>query len=112
MGTKKIAVIDFTDICLTDFARDIGTFLQQLEFMCSRKVEEKGYTDKIKKLFMDSYFAMSKTELNESVKDRIATYYHWTAMRTATFFLIKDEAEPERAYPMIEKVRKDMGIKK
>jgi hypothetical protein len=31
MSRKKIAVIDFTDICISDHARDLGSFAQQLE---------------------------------------------------------------------------------
>jgi hypothetical protein len=49
MSDKKIAVIDFTDICLSDFARDLGTFIQQLEFMANRKIGDHEYTEKIKK---------------------------------------------------------------
>jgi len=60
MSKKKIAVIDFTDICLADFARDIGSFMQQLEFMILRKVEKEGYAVKIKEMFKKEYFNLSK----------------------------------------------------
>lgn len=106
MGRKKTAVIDFTDICLADFARDLGSFVQQLEFMSNRKISDQVYADKIKNIFLDQYFKHSpRRKLNDALRARIDIYYHWTAMRTATFFLIKDNAEPERAAAIIEKVK-------
>jgi hypothetical protein len=101
MGAKKIAVIDFTDICLSDYTRDLGAFLQQLEFMINRKIDQPGYAEKIKKLFKDNYFAASKEKLTDEVEERINSYYHWTMMRTATHFLLKHMPEPERAHPLI-----------
>ncbi|MCK5211258.1 aminoglycoside phosphotransferase family protein, partial [Candidatus Parcubacteria bacterium] len=77
MGNKKIAVIDFTDICLSDFARDLGSFLQQLEFMVMRKIKDLEYADKLKKMFLDSYFEKSREKLNKEVKARINNYYNW-----------------------------------
>ncbi len=112
MGNKKIAVIDFTDICLSDYARDLGSFLQQLEFMVMRKIKDQKYADKLKQMFLNSYFSKSKEELNNEVEARINNYYNWTAIRTATHFLIKDKPEPERAYPLIDKICSDMGINK
>jgi hypothetical protein len=112
MSKKKIAVIDFTDICLSDFARDIGSFMQQLEFMIMRKIEKQDYADKIKELFKTEYFKHSRRRpLTDSVEERMRYYYNWTAMRTATHFLLKDCPEPDRAYPIIEQVGSDLGIK-
>ncbi len=109
MSKQKIAMIDFTDLCLSDFSRDIGAFLQQLEFMSVRKIHDQAYTKKIKKIFLDNYFRKAKgRELTEDVKQRIDNYYHWTAMRTATYFLIKSGPEPKRAYPILEYVNKKL----
>lgn len=108
MGKKKIAAIDFTDLCLSDFARDIGTFLQQLDFMCGRKIMDTSFPGKMKKIFLDSYFEKSKIKLDDNVQARIDTYYNYTAIRTATFFLLKDNHEPERAFPLIEMVKKNL----
>ncbi|MFC1678263.1 phosphotransferase [Patescibacteria group bacterium] len=110
MGRKKLAVIDFTDLCLADFARDIGAFTQQLEFMCNRKIKDPEYTEKLKKIFYDSYYINIKTNVDDEVLERIDYYYHWTAMRTATFFLLKDNPEPERAKPLIKMVSKKLNI--
>ena len=43
MSVRKIGVIDFTDLCLADFSRDIGAFLQQLDYMCGRKIADPDY---------------------------------------------------------------------
>ncbi len=111
MGKKKIAVIDFTDLCLADFARDLGTFIQQLEYMMNRKIHDSDYTKDTIKLFIDSYFAKSKnTKLNNSVLERINTYYNWTAIRTATHFLLKDQPEPKRARKIINNIKKSLTV--
>jgi len=109
ISNKKLAVIDYGDICLSDFARDLGCFLQQTDYMCSRKIADQNYTDKIKKIFLDTYFA--KREIPEEkilkIKKRIDNYYYWTAMRTASFFLLKHQSEPERAKLLIQEVEKN-----
>jgi len=110
MSKRKIAVIDFTDLCLSDFARDLGAFTQQVEFMCNRKIGNPEYARKIKDLFLENYLHCSKIILNNSLKERIDNYYNWTAIRTATFFLLKYNPEPERARPLIDKVRHNLKI--
>ena len=110
MGKKKIGVIDFTDLCLSDFARDLGSFLQQLEFMCARKIKQPEYTEKINKVFLDNYLVNVTMNIDDEVFERINNYYNWTAIRTATYFLIMHNPEPERARPMIEKVKKNLNI--
>lgn len=103
MGKKKIAMIDFTDLGLSDFARDLGSFSQQLEYMCARKIGG-AYGRKMKKLFLDNYFKNAKIKLDNNLQKRIDNYYNWTTIRTATFFLIKDKPEPERAKPLIKSI--------
>lgn len=110
MGKKKIAVIDFTDLCLSDFARDLGSFSQQIEYMCNRKIGDPKYSEKIKKLFLSAYFKNAKIKLDDNLKERIENYYNWTAMRTATFFLLKANPEPGRAKPLIEMVAKNLSL--
>jgi len=110
MGKKKLSIIDFTDICLSDFARDLGCFLQQIEFMVMRKINDEEYAKKIKNLFLENYFKNAKIKLDKSLQERIDNYYNWTAIRTATFFLTKYKNEPDRAEPLIEKVKNNLGI--
>ncbi len=111
MSQVKTAVIDFTDLCLSDFARDLGSFTQQLEFMIKRKLGDALYAEKMKELFLEKYFLLSKKKLNDDVHRRIKSYYSWTAMRTATFFLIKDKPEPQRSFPLICQTWKELGVK-
>lgn len=108
MSPRKIAVIDFTDLCLSDFARDLGTFLQQLEFMCNRKIGNPRYATKLKEMFLKSYFKYAKIKLDNNLAERIDNYYWWTAMRTATYFLLKDKPEPDRAKPLVEQAKKKL----
>lgn len=111
VSKNRLALIDFTDVCLSDFARDIGTFLQQLEYMCNRKIGSEEYAEKLKKIFVDAYFNISKIRWTVELQDRIDNYYNWTAIRTANYFLLKHDAEPDRAKPLIEQVSKNLGIK-
>lgn len=110
ISKDKIAVIDFTDICLADFTRDLGCFLQQLDFMFKRKDLEEKYLEKMKEVFLDRYFKSRKIKKDENIEKRIKNYYYWTAIRTATFFLIKDKSEPERAVPLIEEIKNNIKI--
>lgn len=110
LSENKIAVIDFTDMCLSDFARDLGTFMQQIEFMITRKMKDEMYAHKMKYLFLEKYLDNATIKLDKSLERRIDNYYNWTAIRTATFFLIKYNAEPDRGRPLIEQVKKNLNI--
>jgi len=110
VSEKKLAVIDFTDISLADFARDIGSFLQQLEYMSNKKICDQAYADKIKKIFLDKYVKSAKIKLTDDILDRIHTYYNWTTIRTASFFLTKHNPQPDRAEPLIASVRSNLKI--
>lgn len=104
MSERKIAIIDFTDLSLTDFARDLGTFTQQLEYMVNRKINKSGYSEELNKLFLNNYFKNVNIKLDDNLRERINLYYHWTAIRTASFFLLKHTHEPERAEELIKKI--------
>lgn len=106
MSKRKIGVIDFADLCLSDFARDLGSFTQQLEYMIMRKICNQEYANEMKVFFLDSYYAKSKDKRTEEVDSRMLNYYSWTAMRTATYFLLKDDPQPERAKPLVEGVKR------
>jgi aminoglycoside phosphotransferase (APT) family kinase protein len=111
MDEDKIAGIDFADLCLADFARDLGTFLQQLDYMCGRKIGDEAFTTKMKDLFLTSYLNLAEhVVLDEQLKARINNYYNWTAMRTATYFLLKSDPSPERAEPLIKIVCENLNI--
>lgn len=106
IGTKKMAMIDFADICASDFARDLGTFIQQLDYKLNRYGYSKNYISKIKKIFLETYCKKAKVKYNASLKERIKLYYCWTAIRTAVFWLLKYDARPDRAEELINQVKK------
>lgn len=105
MSEQKIAIIDLNDMCLSDFARDLGCFLQQFEYMTMRKINDPAFTEKMKKLFLDSYLREAKIELDESLEERIENYYNWTATRTATFLLLKAGSEPDRGRALLKEIK-------
>ncbi len=111
MGEDRLSLIDFNDICLSDFARDLGCFLQQFEYMCRRKIKDKNFSKKMKKLFLDTYLKEGNIKLTKSLENRIDNYYNWTAIRTATFFLLKSNPNPEKAVPLMDKISKKLNIK-
>jgi len=111
MSDEKIGIIDFTDMCLADFTRDLGAFLQQLEFMSSRHITDKKIVVELKKIFLEEYLKAAKLELDDDLEKRIQNYYNWTALRTVVFFLVKEHTEPDRAEELIEILKKNLEIK-
>lgn len=55
MGRKKIAMIDFADICVSDFTRDLGTFIQQLEYKLGNYEYKKSFIKKMEIVFLETY---------------------------------------------------------
>jgi thiamine kinase-like enzyme len=110
MGKKKIAVIDFTDLCLSDFARDIGSFLQQLEYMCNKKIDDPEYSRKAKRIFLDNYCRHAKIKMSDYLEERINNYYNWTMMRTATSLLLQHNPRPDHAEPLLKQICKNLKI--
>lgn len=104
ISKNKLGFIDFTDLCLADFARDLGTFLQQLEYMYSRQVENKPQVEAAKDLFLTTYLNNAKIEMNESLRNRIETYYDFTSLRSAIFFLTKERPIPDKAQALLIKI--------
>lgn len=112
MSENTLAAIDFSDLCLSDFARDIGSFMQQVEYMSNRKIGDKKYSTKLKNLFLEKYLENGKIKLNKNLEKRINTYYIWTAMRTATFFLIKESPQPDRAEELFQLISKKLKLER
>ncbi|MEI8360586.1 MAG: aminoglycoside phosphotransferase family protein [bacterium] len=107
---NKVAIIDFVDMSIGDRARDIGSFLQQLDYMTTRKIGDEAYVAEVKMLFLTSYLKYAKIKQTNSLMRRIDMYYNFTAIRTASFFLLRHDSEPERAAPLIEQVCKNLDI--
>jgi hypothetical protein len=101
LNSGQIGVIDFVDMTIGDPMRDVASFLQQLDYMGMRKIGDRAYVDKIKNIFLTTYLKHAKLNLTDEIQKRLDLYYYWTSIRTATFFLMKHDPEPDRAEPLI-----------
>ncbi|PIT94934.1 hypothetical protein COT98_01660 [Candidatus Falkowbacteria bacterium CG10_big_fil_rev_8_21_14_0_10_39_9] len=116
MSDIKVVVIDFTDMSLADYTRDLACFLQQFEYMgVQNKKLDPSYVAKIRRLFLESYFANSPEKLDAAVKARIDNYYNWTMMRTINYLLTagvinRDEAKMEKINNLINLLKNNLGI--
>jgi thiamine kinase-like enzyme len=106
ISDRKVAFIDYTDFCLSDFARDVGSFTQQLDFMTGIKANSPQKAGELKNIFLDNYRKLSKVEWSVDLQDRIEMYYHWTALRTITHYLLRHNPSREKAEPLIKEVEK------
>jgi thiamine kinase-like enzyme len=104
VGYKKIGLIDFTDFCPGDFARDLGTFMQQLEYKLIRHLGEGDFVLNMKRFFLETYLKESNLKLDENLQKRIDLYYNWTWVRTAAFWLLKHDCEPNKAEKALQVV--------
>src|SRR5680860_111816 len=95
-GEDHIGLIDFTDFCLGDFARDLGTFIQQLEYKVIIKTGDKQMATELKNIFLSAYLEAAGLKMNIDLEERIKLYYNWTAIRTAAFLFLKYESDPVR----------------
>lgn len=111
MGRQKMAMIDFTDICPSDFARDLGSFIQQLEYKLVKYNYNKIYIKKMTDLFISTYCRSAKVNYNIRLKERIKLYYCWTSFRTAVFWLLRYNPKPDRAEPLIADIKKRFKLK-
>lgn len=112
VGEHKIGIIDFTDFCPADFARDLGAFLQQLEYKITRHLNDSDFAIAMKKLFLNTYLQASDIILVDALQARLDLYYNWTAIRTATFWLLKHDCEPGKAALAIERVKENINTNK
>jgi len=94
LRAKEIEMIDFTDIAIGDPMMDIGTFIQQFDFMGHNFVSRKDI-NKYKTAFVEIYFKQNFKDINIEYINRINLYQSWTAMRSAVFlFYMKDVINP------------------
>ncbi|MBU1202578.1 aminoglycoside phosphotransferase family protein [Patescibacteria group bacterium] len=94
LEAKDLEMIDFTDIALGDPMMDLGTFLQQLDFMGHNFLSRKEMNE-YKKYFVESYFEQDFEQIDIQFINRINLYQSWTALRTAVFlFYMKDIENP------------------
>ena len=109
-GEGRVGLIDFTDFCLGDFARDLGTFLQQLEYKLVSKSNEPELAVRYKELFLSSYLSCAGLTMTPELQERIRLYYDWTTMRTAVFMFLKHDSDPAAGERLLNRVKKDLLI--
>lgn len=109
-GDNRVGLIDFTDFCLGDFARDLGTFLQQLEYKLISKSNEPSLAGRYKELFLSSYLSCAGLNMTPELQERIKLYYDWTTMRTAIFMFLKYDSDPVTGERLLNKVKNDLLI--
>lgn len=112
VSEKKVAFIDYADFCLSDFARDVGSFIQQLDFMTGVKSNSPEKAEELKQIFLDNYWKLSKVERSKGLQERIDMYYYWTALRTITHYLLRHNPSREKAEPLIREVEKYLDSRK
>lgn len=94
LKTNDLEMIDFTDLALGDPMMDIGTFIQQFDFMGHNFLDRKKINN-YKKFFIESYFNKKISDIDTEYINRINLYQAWTALRTALFlFYMKDVENP------------------
>lgn len=93
--------IDFTDICLGDFARDIGTFLYDVHEVL-RKRSSKQFVQHVQRVFLRKYLGDSGRTLTKDLIRRINFYSAWIGFRATLFYLLQDDAEWLRVLPEAE----------
>lgn len=109
-GAGRIGLIDFTDFCLGDFARDLGTFLQQLDYKITRKMSEAAYAAQMKKIFLEKYWRESGRPQAADLEKRLELYYNWTAIRTAVFWFLRFESDEVRASALLQQVKENLAL--
>ncbi len=106
----RIGIIDFTDLCLSDFARDLGAFLQQLEYKITTKNDDHVFAQRMKELFLSSYLSAAGLEISPELQERIDLYYNWTAIRTSTYWFLKFGHNEKRAEDLLNMVKNNLTI--
>ncbi len=101
----SIVAIDFADFCVSDFARDLGCFLQQFEYMSNRKIGDNAWIENVNNLFLETYMKKSSIHYDNSLKDRIENYYRWTALRSATQYLFSDKPQIREAERLLNQIQ-------
>jgi len=103
---NHLGLIDFTDLCLGDRARDIGTFIQQLEYKI--RIRDEAWSNKMKDLFLATYLKEANLDLSADLQARINLYYNWTAIRTATYWFLKFDYNEKSAKSLLEEVKNNL----
>jgi len=106
---EQIGLIDFTDFCLGDPARDLGTFLQQLDYKVIKKVGDNHFAAELRQLFLDHYLAATQQALTPDLQARIDLYYNWTAIRTSVYWFLKFGHNERRGAELLQAVQENLN---
>ena len=106
----RIGLIDFTDLCLSDFARDLGAFTQQIDYKIITKIGDAEFAKRMKDLFLRTYLIAAGLEMTVDLQERIDLYYNWTAIRTSTFWFLKFGHNEERAEKLLNTVKERLSL--
>ena len=94
LESKTLEMIDFTDLAYGDPMMDLGTFLQQFDFMGHNFISRQQI-NKYKTFFISTYFKKPFKNIDIEDISRINLYQAWTALRSAIFlFYMKDIENP------------------
>ncbi|MBT6691703.1 aminoglycoside phosphotransferase family protein [Candidatus Parcubacteria bacterium] len=92
LNSKDLEMIDFTDLAYGDPMMDLGTFLQQLDFMGHNFISREQINN-YKTFFISAYFKKDFDKIDIEYISRINLYQAWTALRTAIFLFYMNDAE-------------------
>lgn len=115
MSDSKLGVIDFSDLSLSDFARDLGCFTQQLRYMMGKAGWEKESVLAAQKIFLDEYARVSGCRYDPVLLARIDNYHDWTSVRTITYLLLsgvieRDAERMARIEMLISQLQKKLNL--
>lgn len=83
-------VIDFTDLSIGDQFRDVGTFMEQAEFM-SRKYMPSSKSKYWPNVFLNEYLKASGAEPDKDSLRRVNLYRAWSCLRNIIYFYYKKD---------------------
>lgn len=117
LEAKKIKMIDFTDVALGDPMVDVGSFLQQLDFM-GHRFFSRAKVNYEKEYFVTSYFGQKFADIPLEFFPRINLYQAWVALRTAAFlfYMHKDDSvkflldEVEKYLSLVERAERKINL--
>jgi len=89
LTSRRLSMIDLSDVTLGDPYRDVGTFIQQLDFM-SQDFLLRDDINKLKRYFVEQYTGLAFDAIPEADIRRINLYQALTAVRSSVWLF-----EPE-----------------
>jgi len=108
LHARHLEMIDFTDLALGDPMADIGTFLQQFDFMSHTFMPRKKI-NRYKLYFLEAYFGKKIEEIDVDYINRINLYQSWTALRT-TVFVFYMHSEESSILDLLEDAKEYLGL--